>query len=59
MSEPFKRLRPWIPVEKLNWSNLSLNPNAIHLLEKYLKNIDWELLSFNPNAIELLKKKYK
>ena len=52
-------LRDWIPLEKLDWGNLSKNPNdgAIELLKKHKKKIDWLWLSSNPNpeAIELLK----
>ncbi len=33
---------------------LSLNPNAIRLLEENPKWIDWELLCLNPNAIHLI-----
>ena len=33
---------------------LSLNPNAIHLLEKNQDKIHWFYLSRNPNAIHLL-----
>ena len=38
------------------WHRLSLNPNAISLLEKYPDKIDWGCLSSNPNAIHLLEK---
>jgi hypothetical protein len=34
--------------------NLSLNPNAIHLLEQNQDKIWWEMFSLNPNAIHLL-----
>ena len=50
------KLRHWIPIEKLDFKKLSLNPNAIHLLEKNMDKIDWEELSKNPNAIDLLEK---
>ena len=40
--------------DKIGWSWLSLNPNAIELLEENTNKIDWFYLSFNPNAIELL-----
>ena len=30
------KLLDWIPLDKLSWTNLSLNPNAIHLLEQLL-----------------------
>ena len=42
--------------EKINWEYLSLNPNAIELLEKNLDKVDWEHLSLNPNAIHLFAK---
>jgi hypothetical protein len=35
---------------------LSLNPNAVHLLEKNPDKINWDHLSGNPNAIHLLEK---
>ena len=41
-------------MDKINWSELSGNPNAIPLLEKHMDKIDWEGLSLNPNAIHLL-----
>jgi len=51
------KLKDWIPPEKLDWDNLSSNPNAIEMLKAYPKKIDWSYLSSNPNeeAIELLK----
>ena len=63
MSEHFKILRPWIPVEKLDLFWLSGNPAAIYLISKALEQnpdtdeIDWDLLSFNPAAIHLLEQK--
>jgi hypothetical protein len=41
--------------EKINWDNLSINPNAITLLKENQNKVNWRLLSFNENAIELLK----
>jgi len=35
---------------------LSLNPNAIPILEKNLDKVDWRYLSLNPNAIPILEK---
>ncbi len=53
----FLKLREWISiVEKLCWEMLSLNPNAIHLLEANLDIICWYQLSKNSNAIHLLEK---
>jgi hypothetical protein len=49
------KLRDWIPLDKLNWGNLSLNPNAIDLLRENPDRIHWRNLSRNPNAIELLR----
>ena len=42
-------------LDKINWSNLSYNPVAIHLLEANPEKINWYSLSFNPAAIRLLK----
>jgi hypothetical protein len=40
----------------INWSALSSNPSAIHILEKNLDKIDWEQLSYNENALHILEK---
>ena len=48
------KLLYWIPFEKLQWDELSRNPNAIHLLEQNLEKIHWWGLSKNPGAIHLL-----
>ena len=48
-------LKDWIPLEKLNWTYLSINPNAIELLKANPTKIDWDWISSNPNAIEFLK----
>ena len=45
----FMKLHEWIPIDKVDWSGLSRNPNAIHLLEKNLDKVDWGCLSYNPN----------
>ena len=46
-------------LEKYNpkafWNKLSLNPNAIHILEQNLDKVDWISLSRNSNAISMLK----
>ena len=49
------KLRDWININKINWNNLSLNPNAIELLKENKNKINWNYLSLNENAIELLK----
>ena len=51
---PLCKLRDWIPIEKLAPYMLSLNPNAIRLLEQNPYKIDWLALSENQNAIHLL-----
>jgi hypothetical protein len=56
LNKPVWKLRDWIDIDKLNWINLSLNPNAIKLLENNPEKIDWCNLSLNPNAIKLLEK---
>ena len=50
---PDYELLEWIDFKSLSWSGLSLNPNAIHLLEQNKDKIDWSLLSYNPAAIHL------
>ena len=45
--------------DKINWTKLSENPNAIHLLEQNLSKIKWGPLCRNPNAIGLLKTNLK
>ena len=37
-----KKFLDWIDVDKINWSWLSLNPAAIHLLEKNIDKISWK-----------------
>jgi len=49
-------LRPWIPLEELNWDYLSSNPGAINLLKSNPNKINWSELSRNPKAIDLLSK---
>jgi hypothetical protein len=39
---------------KIEWSALSENPNAIHLLSQNLDKIDWRELSGNPEAVYLI-----
>ena len=50
---PYKLL-DWIDIDKLDWVELSKNPNAIHLLEQNPDKICWKHLSRNPNAVFLL-----
>ena len=39
--------------DKIDWSRLSNNFNAIDLLKENYDNIDWNLISYNPNIFEL------
>ena len=59
MEEMLKECYPkkvkWIEWDDF-WDELSFNPNAISLLEKYPRKIRWYFLSANPNAIHLLEK---
>ena len=48
------KLKEFIREDKIDWTWLSTNPNAIHILEKNPEKIDWEILSGNPNANNLL-----
>ena len=43
-------------MDKVNWSALSANPNAVHLLEKNMDKINWIYFSENPNGMHLLEK---
>jgi hypothetical protein len=36
-------------LDKVNWSKLSSNPNAVHLLQKNLDKVNWYELSQNPS----------
>ena len=46
------KLRDWVDIDNLNWSQLSLNLNAIELLKENQDKINWMYLSKNPNAIK-------
>jgi hypothetical protein len=41
-------------LDKVNWKELSQNPNAIHILEKNMNKVVWDVLSANPNAVHIL-----
>jgi len=49
------KLRDWVDINKISWKLLSINPNAVHLLEKNMDKIGWTLLSQNPNAVYIFK----
>jgi hypothetical protein len=49
----YLKLKEWTLKYENNWKNLSLNPNAISILESNIYIIDWDNLSLNPNAIFL------
>ena len=46
-------------IDKINWSYLSENPAAIHLLEANLDKINWGYLSMNPAIVEIDTELYK
>ena len=50
------KLLDWIDENKLAYGGLSINPNAIPILEKNLDKVNWFRLSGNPNAIHILEK---
>ena len=39
----------YIPKDELDWNELSTNPYAVHLLEKYQEKIHWSFFSMNTN----------
>jgi hypothetical protein len=53
----------WVDNKKIYWNYLSLNPAAIHLLEKNKDKIDWYILSLNPSIFtydyERIKKNFE
>ena len=51
--------KDFVDIKKINWRNLSSNPNAIHLLEKNLDKVYWDILSENPNIFKDNKKELK
>ena len=51
---PDYELLEWIDATRLCWSDLSANPNAIHILKQNQDKINWYWLSRNPAAIHSL-----
>ena len=52
-NQPIYKLLNWIDENKLNWHYLSLNSNAIKLLEQNQDKIIWADLSINPSIFKL------
>ena len=50
------KLLDWIDISKLNCDRLSINEEAMYLLEHNKDIIYWSYLSSNENAIHLLEK---
>jgi hypothetical protein len=50
----FLKLHDWVEEDKINWSWMSGNPSAIHLLEANPDKIYWPILSENKNAVSIL-----
>jgi hypothetical protein len=44
------KLLDWININKLNWHNLSSNPNAISLLKENPDKIDWMFFNNEPKC---------
>ena len=55
LNKPILKLRDWIDINDLDWDMLSLNKNAISIIEENPAKINWAYLSYNKNAISLLK----
>ncbi len=45
-------LLDWINPEKIQWNWLSMNPNALDLLEKNHEKIHWRILCANPSIFK-------
>ena len=56
LNKPIYKLLDWIDIEKLDWDMLSLNKNAISIIEENPEEISCVFLSENKNAIHLLEK---
>ena len=54
----YSKLHPlYLDSESIDfWRDLSKNPNAVHLLEKYPRYIDWSTILENPNAVHIIEK---
>jgi len=50
------KLINWIDIDKIDWTILSKNINAMYLLENNLDKVNWWHLSRNKNAIHILEK---
>lgn len=45
-------LLDWFDIDKIHWGNMSLNPNAIRILENNPDKIDWSYESINTSIFE-------
>ena len=48
------KFKSWIDINKINWSYLSHNENAVDFLENNLDKVNWDYLSENVNAVHIL-----
>lgn len=57
MNKLIYKLLDWIDINKLNWSCLCENPNAVQLLKQNPKKINWDMIAKNSNyeALEIIK----
>ena len=51
------KLRDWIDINKIDWHWLSLNSNAISLLEENKNKINWVEIIFKSKCNRIIKKK--
>ena len=54
LNKPIYKLLDWIDINHLDWDMLSLNKNAISIIEENPEEISCVFLSENKNAIKLL-----
>jgi len=46
--ERMYKLRDWVPLNNIDWLNLSQKPPAIHLLEANANKVNWFYFTQNP-----------
>ena len=46
-------------MDKVDWTGLCQNPNAIHIIKNNLDKVYWNALAFNDIAIELIENNSK
>jgi len=58
MNRPIYKFKDWIELNKIDYTYLSKNPNAIDYLKENPDKINWSCLCVNPNPLvmEILEK---